>query len=174
MEKGFEKFEKHARAYALKNAIAHDGKAQAGAVIAGLFNVGLKKEDIGKYSRNIKKIVDEINGMDLIDQANEFEDSKDLVGERPEREGLPELPDSNKGVIMRFRPSPSGPMHIGHIISNLASSLYVKKYGGKFYVIIDDTDPETTIKSAYKNLKEDCDWIFGNVSEYFNASDRLK
>ena len=75
---------------------------------------------------------------------------------------------------MRFRPAPSGPLHIGHIISNMINSLYVKKYGGKFYIIIDDTNPEETILEAYKNIKEDCDWIFGNICEYFNASDRME
>ena len=38
-----------ARAYALKNALAHGGKANQGSVIAGLFNEGLKKGDVKKY-----------------------------------------------------------------------------------------------------------------------------
>jgi glutamyl-tRNA synthetase len=113
--------------------------------------------------------------MDLIEQTNKYEEYKEFIGERPEREGLPELPDvSKKGVIMRFRPSPSGPLHIGHVISNLSSSMYVNKYGGKFYIIIDDTDPETTLKDAYENIKKDCEWVFGNVESYLNASDRIE
>ena len=36
--------EKYVRAYALKNAVKHNGKAVAGAVISGLFNQGLKKK----------------------------------------------------------------------------------------------------------------------------------
>jgi len=55
----------------------------------------------------------------------------------------------------------------------MISSLYVKKYGGKFYIILDDTDPETTLKEAYKNIKQDCDWLFGNVTEYIDSSDRM-
>ena len=62
---------------------------------------------------------------------------------------------------------------MGHIISNMISSLYVKKYGGKFYIIVDDTSPETTRAEAYANIKRDCDWIFGNVTEYINSSDRM-
>jgi glutamyl-tRNA synthetase len=63
---------------------------------------------------------------------------------------------------------------VGHLISNFASSLYVKKYGGKFYVIIDDTDPETTLEESYENLRKDCRWAFGNVYKFLNASDRME
>ena len=164
-----------AHAYALKNAIAYDGKAQQGSVISSLFHEGLKKEDVKNYIKEISKIVNEVNKLSVEEQEKEFEKLKNAVSEREEREGLPELPNVKKGkVIMRFRPAPSGPLHIGHIISNMVSSLYVKKYGGKFYIIIDDTDPETTIKEAYINIKKDCDWIFGNVNEYINSSDRME
>ena len=99
-----------------------------------------------------------------------------MVSEREVREGLEELPDvSKKGVIMRFRPAPSGPLHIGNIIgAGLPNSLYVKKYGGKFYVIIDDTDPEKVLSESYKNIKRDCDWVLGNVSKYIASSDRME
>ncbi|MEK6757788.1 MAG: glutamate--tRNA ligase family protein [Nanoarchaeota archaeon] len=167
-------FEKKARAYALKNAIAYEGKAVQGAVISALFNEGLDKKDVGKYAKEINKIVNGVNKLSIDEQKKEFEKFHEEVSERESREGLPELPDvPKKGVMMRFRPAPSGPLHVGHIISNMPSSLYVKKYGGKFLVIIDDTDPETTLLKAYENLKRDCDWIFGNVTEYINSSDRM-
>jgi len=169
-----EKFDKKIRAYALKNAIAHEGKAMQGPVISSLFNEGLDKKDMGKYGKRIIEIIKEVNLLGLEKQKKEFEKSKDEVSEREVREGLEELPEAEKGVVMRFRPSPSGPLHVGHIISNMISSLYVKKYGGKFYVIIDDTDPTTTLKETYENIKKDCDWAFGNVYKYLNASDRMK
>ncbi len=166
-------FEKKIRAYALKNAIAHDGKAMQGPVISSLFIEGLKREEVGKYAKKISEIILEVNSCSLKEQKKEFEKLEKEVSERETHEGLDELPDSEKGVTMRFRPAPSGPLHLGHIISNLASSIYVKKYGGKFYVIIDDTDPKTSLASAYKDIPRDCDWIFGNVSEYLIASDRI-
>ena len=162
-----------AKAYALKNAIAYNGKANQGAVISGLFNEGLKKEELKKYIKEISEVVSLINKLSLEKQKKEFEKIQDKVSHRIVREGLPELPNSENEIIMRFRPAPSGPLHVGHIISNLISSMFVKKYGGKFYIIIDDTAPETTLKEAYKNIKKDCDWIFGNVTEYINASDRM-
>ncbi len=163
------------KAYALKNAVEHSGKAVTGSVISGLFNHGLTKDGIKDIMLQVNEILKEINSLSIEKQKVEFEKYKDIIGHRPERVGLPELEDVDKvkGVIMRYRPGPSGPMHIGHIISNLLNSLYVEKYGGKFYVIIDDTDPKTSLKEAYDNIKRDCDWIFGNVYRYLNASDRI-
>jgi len=165
--------EKKTRAYALKNAIAHEGKAMQGPVISSLFIEGLKKDEVGKYAKKISEIIFKINSLSQEQQKKEFEKLEKEVSERETHEGLDELPDAEKGVTMRFRPAPSGPLHLGHIISNMAASLYVKKYGGKFYVIIDDTDPKTTLASAYKDIPRDCDWIFGNVSEYLISSDRI-
>ncbi|MEK6844771.1 MAG: glutamate--tRNA ligase family protein, partial [Nanoarchaeota archaeon] len=126
--------EKKIKAYTLKNAIAHNGKANQGAVISALFNEGMKKEEVKNYLKIISEIIKEVNSFSIEMQEKEYEKLKNEVSEREIREGLSELPDVPKtGVVMRFRPAPSGPLHIGHIISNMINSLYVKKYGGKFY-----------------------------------------
>jgi glutamyl-tRNA synthetase len=167
--------EKFIRAYALKNAIEHDGKSVVGAVLAGLFNHGLKKDKIKQEMPEIQKVLKEINKLSVEEQKVLFKKYEKLIGHRHEREGLPELPGAKKGkVVMRFRPAPSGPLHVGHIISNMISSLFVKEHGGKFYVVIDDTNPESTLKEAYVNHKKDCDWIFGNVTKYVNSSDNME
>jgi len=167
--------DKKIRGYALKNAIAYNGKAQQGSVISALFHEGLKKEDMKKYGKKISEIIKEINQLSLEEQKSLFENFEKVVSEREERQGLPELPNVPKtGVVMRFAPAPSGPLHLGHIISNMISSLYVKKYGGKFYVRIEDTNPESIMPEAYEQIKKDCDWLFGNVKEYIIQSDRLK
>jgi glutamyl-tRNA synthetase len=168
-------FDKKIRAYALKNALAYDGKANASAVLSSLFNEGLEKENVKEVMPKINEIVKEISKLSLEKQKKEFEKFEDIISHRKERVGLPELADVPKsGVVMRFRPAPSGPLHVGHIISNLLSSMFVEKYGGKFYVIVDDTDPETALLETYANIKRDCDWIFGNVTEYLNSSDRME
>lgn len=167
--------DKKIRAYALKNAIAYNGKANPGSVISSLFNEGLEKSEVKNVMPKIQATIKEIGKLSLQEQEKEYEKIHDLISERHGREGLPELPNAKKGkVIMRFRPAPSGPLHVGHIIANLASSLYVENYGGKFYVIIDDTDPETALLESYKKIKEDCDWIFGNVYKYLNSSDMIE
>ncbi len=166
--------DKKIKAYALKNAIHYEGKANPGAVLSALFNEGLEKSEVKEIMPKINEIIKEISKLSLDKQEKEFEKLKDAVSEREHREGLPELPDVPKsGVIMRFRPAPSGPLHVGHIISAMPTSLYVKKYGGKFYSIMDDTDPTTARPESYENVKKDFDWIFGNVTEYLASSDRM-
>jgi len=165
------------RAYALKNAVEHGGKAVMGSVISGLFAEGLKREDIKDMMVRISLIVSEVNKNGIELQKQELDKLGKEISHREVRDPseLPELPGAIKGkVIMRFRPAPSGPLHIGHVISNMISSLFVKKYGGKFYVFVDDTNPEETLKEAYNNIKVECDWLFGNVHEYINSSDRMK
>lgn len=167
--------DKKARAYALKNALAHDGKAQQGSVISALFHEGLEKSEVGKVAKQISEIVNAVNKMPPEEQQKEFDNLENEVSERDHREGLPELPNVPKtGVVMRFAPAPSGPLHVGHLISNMISSLYVKKYGGKFYVRIEDTNPESIDPTAYENIKTDCDWVFGNVYKYIIQSERME
>ncbi|MBM3247533.1 glutamate--tRNA ligase, partial [Candidatus Pacearchaeota archaeon] len=172
-----DKFEEKIYGYALKNAVEHDGKCQASSVLSPLFAEGLEKTQVREIMPKINEVVKKVNSLSLEEQKSEFAKISDKLSHRDVRDPneLPELPDAIKGkVVMRFRPAPSGPLHIGHIISNMLSSLFVKKYGGKFYIIIDDTDPKTTIKEAYKNHPKDCDWLFGNVHEYVNSSDNMK
>ncbi len=167
--------EKKARAYALKNALAYKGKANQGAVISGLFNEGLKKSEVKGYIMKISKIILEVNSLSMEEKEKEFEKLKKNVSERKVREGLPELPNAKKGkVIMRLAPSPSGPFHIGHAMTACISFLYVKKYGGKFYVRIEDTNPENIYKPAYKMIQEESKWLFDNIAKIVIQSDRME
>ncbi len=167
--------DKKAKAYALKNALSHEGKAKAGSVISSLFHEGLKKDEVKKYIKEINKIVNDVNKLNLEEQKDEYEKLKKEVHERDKREGLPELPRAKKGkVIMRFAPSASGPLHIGHAMTGSLSFLFVKEYGGKFYVRIEDTNPENIYPKAYEMIEEDSKWLFNNKAEIIIQSDRMK
>ena len=153
--------EKKARAYALKNAIAYDGVARTGSVISALFNEGFTQADIKKNAKKINEITLEVNNLSLDEQKKEFEALSSVVHEREGREGLPELPNAKKGkVIMRFAPSASGPLHVGHALTASLSYLFVKEYGGKFYLRIEDTNPENILPEAYKMIEKESDWLF--------------
>ncbi len=167
--------DKKIKAYALKNAIHYGGRANPGAVVSALFNEGLEKSEVKSVIPKIQEVIKEISKLPVEKQEKEFEKLKKVVSERESREGLPELPDVPKsGVVMRFAPAASGPMHLGHAITGTTTSLYVKKYGGKFYLRIEDTNPDRVFADCYKTFKEDCDWLFGNVTEYIIQSDRMK
>ncbi|MEK6917744.1 MAG: glutamate--tRNA ligase family protein [Nanoarchaeota archaeon] len=166
--------DKKIKAYALKNAIAHDGKANPGSVISALFNEGLKKSEVKKVMTKIQEIIKDVETLSLEDQKKEFEDLDKVVSHRETREGLEELPNSKKGVVMRFAPSPSGPMHIGHALTSCISFLYVKKYGGKFYLRIEDTNPENIYKPAYKMIDDEGKWLFDGIAKTIIQSDRME
>lgn len=166
---------KKAKAYALKNAIAHEGKAQPGAVISALFNEGLKKEEVKKVVKEINQAVNEVNRLGLEKQKAEFDKLEKLVSERHGREGLPKLPGAKKGkVVMRFAPSASGPYHIGHALTASLSFLFVKKYGGRFYIRIEDTNPENIYPPAYEMIEKESRWLFGKLPRIVVQSDRMK
>jgi len=163
------------KAYALKNAIEHNGKAAQGAIINSLFNHGLKKQDISKIIPQIQEIINKINNWEISDQKQEFIKLENLITYRKERQGLPNLPKAKKGkVITRMSPSPSGPLHIGHILTILPNFFYTQKYGGKFYIRIEDTNPETIYKPAYKMIKDEANWICKNKVKFIIQSERLE
>ena len=165
---------KKARAYALKNAISYDGEARIGSVISALFNEGLKRGDVKKYSKQIGKIVSEVNELSPEEQKKEFKKLVKIISVRKGREGLPELPYAKKGkVIMRFAPSASGPLHIGHALTASLSFLFVREYGGKFYIRIEDTDPKNIYPKAYGMIKKESSWLFDNTAEIVIQSNRI-
>lgn len=167
--------DKKIRAYALKNAIAHEGTAMQGPVISSLFNEGLKKSDMKTMGKKISEIILEVNKLSLEEQEKEFAKLEKSVHEREVREGLPDLPGAKKGkVIMRFAPSASGPLHVGHALTSSISYLFVRKYGGKFYVRIEDTNPEKIYKPAYKMIEQEAKWLFGNKAKIVIQSERMK
>jgi glutamyl-tRNA synthetase len=165
--------EKKAYAYALKNALAHEGKAMQGPVISSLFNEGLKPSEVGKYGKKISEIIMKVNALTLEEQEKEFEKLEKIVSERETREGLEELPNAKKGVVMRFAPSPSGPLHIGHALVFSLNLLYVKKYGGQLYLRIEDTNPENIYPPAYKMLQEEAEWLSDGKVKTIVQSDRM-
>ena len=155
--------EKKILAYALANAITHKGKAQVGAVLPKLFQEGLKKEQIKSVIPKIQKIVKEINLLSKKEQEKKFKQLNKLVKKRKERKGLQNLPKAQKGkVVMRFAPYPSGPLHIGNARPAILNDQYVKMYGGKLLLIIDDTigsEEKQIVKESYKLIPEALDWL---------------
>ncbi|MCX8194399.1 MAG: glutamate--tRNA ligase, partial [Candidatus Pacearchaeota archaeon] len=171
--------EKKIEAYALANAITHDGKAQASAVLPKLFQEGLLKEQIKDVMPLIQKIVNQVNAMKKEDQQKRFAELEGLVKKRETREGLPPLPNAQQGkVIMRFAPFPSGPLHIGNARPAILNYEYCKMYDGKMFLVIDDTmgsEEKPIVKEAYDLIPEALDWLQVKYSlPIIYKSDRLE
>jgi glutamyl-tRNA synthetase len=163
-------------AYALKNAVEHEGKCQSGAVLAPLFHEGLDKSEVKNIMPQINEVVKKVNSMSLEEQKSELEEAEKLISHRKERVGMPELPNvPETGVIMRISPSASASsFHIGHIFTGMPTCIYVKKYGGKFYLRIEDTNPAKTAPECYESFPKEAEWIFGNITEHYAQSDRMQ
>ncbi len=167
------------RKYALQNAVKFNGKANPGAVIGKILgedpSLKAKMKDV---SKQVNMTINEVNKLgadkakeELLQLAPELLEEKKHV----KKEGLKELPNVKDNVVMRFAPSPSGPMHIGHAYGISLSSEYCRKYKGKLIFRIEDTNPDNIYPPAYELLPKDAEWITkDNVKEILVQSDRLE
>ncbi|MBO4496656.1 MAG: glutamine--tRNA ligase/YqeY domain fusion protein [Lachnospiraceae bacterium] len=78
-------------------------------------------------------------------------------------------------VATRFPPEPNGYLHIGHAKSIVLNSGLAKKYGGKFNLRFDDTNPTKEKTEFVESIIEDVKWLgadFGDkvlfASDYFD------
>ena len=67
-------------------------------------------------------------------------------GEKIEKEKVCQV--SEKAVVTRFAPSPTGYMHIGNLRTALYSYLIARHHGGRFILRIEDTDRERLVEGA--------------------------
>ena len=167
------------RKHALANAVKFNGKANPGSVIAKIIaEMPEAKSDMKTVSKEVSEILKHVNELPLDVQMQELsEQFPEMLEEKKkvERDELREFKHVGpNGVIMRFSPSPSGPMHLGHAITGGITSLYVKKYGGKFILRIEDTNSDNIDLPSYDLLPIDGNWIFGNITEVWIQSDRME
>ncbi|MCK4809206.1 MAG: glutamate--tRNA ligase, partial [Candidatus Aenigmarchaeota archaeon] len=169
---------KRARELALINAARFDGKANPKALLGSLL------AEFPDYRKNIQELqqiindtVKDINSMVPEDQKQEIASGNIKQKEKKEkRTGLPELKNAVKGkVIMRFEPSPSGPLHIGHAFPLILNSEYCRMYNGKMILRISDTNAKNIYPPAYKMIEEDARWLSGNkIDSVIIQSDRME
>ncbi len=77
-----------------------------------------------------------------------------------------------KSIVTRFPPEPNGYLHIGHAKSILLNYGLAKKYGGKFNLRFDDTNPTKEKTEFVDSIIEDVKWIGGDFEDrLFFASD---
>jgi glutamyl-tRNA synthetase len=164
---------------ALQNSVKHGGVPQSGAVIGMVMSAHPELRSRAKEVASLAK--DAIGDVAALSpdarvaklQALAPEMYAALFVKHEHRKVLPDLEDAEKGVVMRFAPNPSGPLHIGHARAAVLNDAYVKQYGGRYILRIEDTDPKRVDPAAYEMVKEDIAWMGLGITETVTQSDRL-
>ena len=169
------------RRIALLNAVKHDGKAQAGAVIGKILG---EKQDlrnkIKEVSVLVNNIVKEVNTLTHGEQRNIVEKNwpEKLVKDKAEEEKhLPSLPHVDKypQVVTRFSPNPDCVLHLGSARAIILCYEYAQMYKGKFILRFEDTDPKIKrpVLEFYDRIREDLTWLSCKPNEEYVQSDRI-
>ena len=66
---------------------------------------------------------------------------------------------SERQVVTRIAPSPTGSMHIGTARTALFNWLYARRTGGKYLLRIEDTDRERSTDAAVKVILDGLNWL---------------
>ncbi|MCC6323733.1 glutamate--tRNA ligase [Candidatus Nomurabacteria bacterium] len=67
--------------------------------------------------------------------------------------------DSNKKIVTRFAPSPTGFVHVGGIRTALFAYLWARKHNGTFILRIEDTDKEREVEGSIEHIIESLKWL---------------
>jgi len=166
------------RKYALQNAVKYNGKANIGAVVGKVLaeNPGLKK-DMKKLSKQIHKIVNEVNSLHKKDQEKELEkysgQLKEAVKEKRDIFTMFDIKE-NETVVTAFPPEPSKYPHIGHAKSMFLNYELARKHNGKFILRFEDTNPKLSDKEFYKIHLENYRWLGIEPDLVDYASDHME
>ncbi|MFV0519588.1 MAG: glutamine--tRNA ligase/YqeY domain fusion protein [Lachnospirales bacterium] len=89
---------------------------------------------------------------------------------------LDDLKNETNKIVTRFPPEPSGWLHLGHVKNILLNYNLAKKFGGKFNLRFDDTNPAKEEAEFVASIENDVRWLgveFGeslHASNYFDAT----
>lgn len=165
--------EELARKYALKNAVEYGGECNPGAVIGQL--MAEVDEEPGKVQEVAGKICGEVNQLSLEQQEEGIQDY-DFEEEEEEEDPVPDLEDTEDGVVVRFAPNPNGPAHMGSARGMVINGELKQKYDGKLILRFDDTDPDNKrpLEKAYEWYKNDYEWLGYEVDEVIYSSQHFE
>ncbi len=168
------------RKAALLNAVSHDGKAQAGAMVGKILG---ERQDlrtkVKELTNIINTVVNEVNCLSIAEQKAIVEKNwpETQKKEKAEEKRLPPLPNADKyaQIVTRFSPNPDCVLHLGSARAIILSHEYARMYNGKFILRFEDTDPKVKRPSLifYDSIRQDLKWLGCKVDEEYIQSDRL-
>jgi glutamyl-tRNA synthetase len=128
-----------------------------------------------KLSKQIHKIIHEINSLSQEEQQKELEkySFKEIVKEKKDIFTVFDIKENEK-VVTAFPPEPSKYPHIGHAKSIFLNYELAKKYNGKFILRFEDTNPKLADKEFYKIHLDNYEWLGIEPDEVDYASDHME
>jgi glutamyl-tRNA synthetase len=157
----------------------HSNVPKAGAVLGALMGKHPElRPHVREYSALLNEILAEIGAMTPDERRVRLESLAPEMLEKKEKHkrdtGLRPLENvGDKGVVMRFAPNPSGPLHLGHARAAYLNDYYIRQYGGKYILRIEDTDPKRVSEENYQLVLSDVKWLGIEVSDIIYQSERM-
>ncbi len=175
--------ESRARRLALENALAHEGGARPGPIVARLLatDPALRSRS-ADVTAVVGRTVAEVNGLakDRLELELASLGGAEAEGKREERSGageLPALPGAEPGkVVLRMAPFPSGALHLGNLRMLFLNDAYRRRYDGQLYLVFDDTigsEEKRVDLEIFDLIREDLAHADIPVDRTFYKSDRV-
>ncbi len=80
--------------------------------------------------------------------------------------------NTQKKVVTRMAPSPTGHLHIGTARTALYNFLYARRHNGTFIMRIEDTDKERSTKESETEILEGFTWLGFEWDALYRQSER--
>ena len=163
--------------YVLQSSILNNGKPNPKGIMGKVMADNPHLRDKAKEIYNlILQVSKKVESMSLEEQRKKLEKigpDMEIDNSREKKRELI-LMNVKDRVVMRFAPNPSGPLHLGHSRAAVLNDYFVKKYGGKFILRLEDTDPKRVLPEAYEMIEEDLEWLNIEVGEKVIQSERME
>ncbi|MDD4300095.1 MAG: glutamate--tRNA ligase [Methanomicrobium sp.] len=166
--------------HALHNAVRHNSLPKAGTVLGMLMGKHPEfRSQAKEMSAVLQGVLDEVGALSPEERVSRLlELAPELLNEKKEKKekerSLRALKNAKEsGVVMRFAPNPSGPLHLGHARAAYLNDYYVRQYGGRYVLRIEDTDPRRVEPENYQLLLDDVKWLGIGITETVYQSDRF-
>ena len=157
----------------LENAIKYEGKTKAQAALGAVMREF--PEYRGKTQEVLpiaEEIAQEINELEVSEQQERLDNMGGSDAPEKEEKDPFELPSNAK---LRFEPSPSGPLHIGHAFSLGLNHLLAARNDAQLTLRIADTNPDNIYPQAYKLIEADAQWYTHQaIHQVIIQSERLE
>jgi len=171
LEESIEKF-------ALANAVKFNGRANQGSVIS---HVIAEHPDVKANMKDVAKAIGakikEINALGLEKQLEILTAKYPKMLEKKEHEehdlfAFLKIPE---GEIIKtaYPPGPEKYPHIGHAFAAIVNRELANKYGGKFVLRFEDTNPELVKNEFYDIIKDNLSWLGVKWDQLHYASEHM-